>query len=359
MLRRAARLPDPLVGLAPHLRRALRLGLDDRPQPARQPVAAAGVEQDRVEHRAEHVVLALVERAVADPDRPRSGVAREVVPRGLRQVPAAVDPVHDLERAVLVGLEVGDELHELVRLPVEVEEVQRLEREGRVAHPGEAVVPVALTARGLRQGGGQRRHRRPGRHVGEALDRERRALNRVAPAVVRETGPPEPPTPEPRRCREPGVGLVDVLRRRQLLGPRERAVDLVALLDHVPGPHPVTLDADRHVGLEPDRLTCPARIGRVAVLADQRPLRRHAAVIEHGLADQLDLDPAVEAQDRAHQHVVAVLVGRRPGVGRDQCPRRAARPWSGSRARGSTRSASSRSSAGCWSPARTPRPQGG
>ena len=195
--------------------------------------------------------------------------------------------------------------------------MQRLEREGRVAHPGEAVVPVALAARGLGQGGGQRRHRRPGRHVGESLDRQRRALDRVAPAVVREAGPPEPPAPEPRRRREPGVGLVDVLRRRQLLGPRERAVDLVALLDHVPGPHPVTLDADRHVGLEPDRLTRPARIGRVAVLADQRPLRRHAAVVEHGLADQLDLDPAVEAQDRAHQHVVAVVVGRRPGVGRD------------------------------------------
>ena len=196
--------------------------------------------------------------------------------------------------------------------------MQRLEREGRVAHPGEAVVPVALAARRLGQGGRQRRHRRPGRHVGESLDRQRRALDRVAPAVVREAGPPEPPTPEPRRRREPGVGLVDVLRRRQLLGPRERAVDLVALLDHVPGPHPVTLDADRHVGLEPDRLTCPARIGRVAVLADQRPLRRHAAVVEDGLADQLDLDPAVEAQDRAHQHVVAVVVGRRPGVGRDR-----------------------------------------
>ena len=189
VLGRAARLPDPLVGLAPHLHRALRLGLDDRPQPARQPVAAARVEQDRVEHRAEHVVLALVERAVADPHRPRSGVAREIVPRGLGQVAAAVDPVHDLERAVVVGLEVGDELHELVRLPVEVEEVQRLEREGRVAHPGEAVVPVALAARGLGEGRGQRRHRRPGRHVGEPLDRERRALDRVAPAVVRADGP--------------------------------------------------------------------------------------------------------------------------------------------------------------------------
>ena len=52
-----------------------------------------------------------------------------------------------------VALEVGDELHELVRLPIEVEVVQRLERERRVADPGVAVVPVALASRRL----GQRR----------------------------------------------------------------------------------------------------------------------------------------------------------------------------------------------------------
>ena len=62
--------------------------------------------------------------------------------------------------------------------------MQRLEGEGRVPHPGEAVVPVALAARRLGQRGGERRHGRPGRHVGEALDRQRRALDRIAEAVV-------------------------------------------------------------------------------------------------------------------------------------------------------------------------------
>ena len=147
----AARLPDALVGLLPDLRRALGLRLDDRPQPPRQALAAAGVQQDRVQHRAEDVVLALVEGAVADPHRARAGVAGEVVARGLGEVAAAVDPVHDLQRAVLVGLEVGDELHELLGLPVEVQVVQRLQRERAVAHPREAVVPVALAAGCLRQ----------------------------------------------------------------------------------------------------------------------------------------------------------------------------------------------------------------
>ena len=215
MLRLAARLPDPLVGLPPDARGALGLRLDDRPEPPRQPLAPARVEQDRVEHGAEDVVLALVEGAVADPHRAGARVAGEVVARRLGQVAPAVDAVHDLERAVLVRLDVGDELHELVGLPVEVEVVQRLQREGRVAHPGVAVVPVALAARRLRQRGRERGHRRAGRHVGEALDRERRALDRVAPAVVGDARPAEPVAPEARRRGDPRLRLVDVGRARR------------------------------------------------------------------------------------------------------------------------------------------------
>jgi hypothetical protein len=102
------------------------------------------MDEDRVEHRAEDVVLALVERSVSDPHRTRAGVARQVVESRLGEIPSTVDAVHDLERAVLGRLDVGDELHELVRFPVEVEPVQGLQRERRVPHPGVAVVPVAL-----------------------------------------------------------------------------------------------------------------------------------------------------------------------------------------------------------------------
>ena len=197
-------LPDPLVGVAPDLSCALRLRLDDRPQPPRHALAGARMEQDRVEHRAEDVVLALVEGAVADPHRARAGVARELVERLLGEVPPAVDPVHDLERPVRIGLEVGDELHELVGLPVELEPVQRLERERGVAHPCEAVVPVPLAAGRLRKRRGCRGHRRAGRHVGEPLDRQRGALDGLAPAVVDVPGSPEPVAPEDRRWRPSG-----------------------------------------------------------------------------------------------------------------------------------------------------------
>ena len=234
MLRLAARLPDPLVRLAPDLRRALRLTLDDRPEPPRQALALLRVQQDRVEDGAEDVVLALVERAVADAHGPRARVAGQLVARRLRQVAAAVDPVHDLQRPVLGRLDVGDELHELVGLPVEVEVVQRLEGEGRVPHPGVAVVPVPLSARSLGQRGRERGHGRPGRHVREALDRERGALDRVAEAVIRDPGAAEPGAPEADRRVHPRPGLVRVLRRDEARFPGQGAVGALAFLEHVP-----------------------------------------------------------------------------------------------------------------------------
>ena len=76
MLRLAAGLPDALVGLAPDLCGARRLRLDDRPQRTGQSLASLAVKPHGVEHRAENVVLALVERAVADAHGMRSRIAR-------------------------------------------------------------------------------------------------------------------------------------------------------------------------------------------------------------------------------------------------------------------------------------------
>jgi hypothetical protein len=215
----AAGLPDALVGLPPYLGGARGLRLDDRPKAAREALAPDGVKPDRVEDGAEDVVLALVERPVPDPHRPRPGVAREIITRGLGQVPPAVDAVHDLQRAVVVGLQVGDELHELVGLPVQVQPVEGLEREGRVAYPRVAVVPVALAARRLGEGGGERGHRGARRHVRQALDRERGALDRLAEAVIRDPRPSQPGSPEADRGVEQRVGLVDARGRFKALGP--------------------------------------------------------------------------------------------------------------------------------------------
>jgi hypothetical protein len=205
------------------------------------------VEQDRVEHGAEHVVLALVESAVPDPDRPCAGVSREVVERRFGEVPPPVDPVHDLHRAVFGRIDVGDEFHELVGLPVEVEPVERLQREGRVAHPGVAVVPVALPARGLGQRRRQRGHGRSGRHIGQPLDRERRPLNRLAEAVVGDPGATEPVAPEARSGRDSRIRLLDILGSLEPFCPGEGAVRTVAGCERMASPHMVALDAEGEV----------------------------------------------------------------------------------------------------------------
>ena len=117
----AARLPDALVGLAPDIRGAHRLRLDDGPQALRVVAVLLGVQVERVEHRAVDVVLALGPGVVSDPHRPRALVAGEVIERLLGQVALAGNAVHDLQRAVAVALEVSDVLDEVVRLPTEPE----------------------------------------------------------------------------------------------------------------------------------------------------------------------------------------------------------------------------------------------
>ena len=151
-----------------------------------QVVARLRVQVHRVEQRAPHVVLVLAVRAVPDPHRPRALVAREVVERELGDLALAVDRVHDLEVLGARLRDVGDEVEEVVRLPVEPERVEAPQHERGVADPGVAVVPVALPARrlGQRRGGG--RHERAGRRVRQPLQRERGALEVGAPRVVGE-----------------------------------------------------------------------------------------------------------------------------------------------------------------------------
>jgi len=52
----------------------------------------------------------------------------------------------------------------------------------------------------------------------------------------------------------------------------------------------------------------------MAVVADERPLGRLAAVVEDGLADEFDLDASRDALDRADEQVIRVVVGGRAGV---------------------------------------------
>ena len=170
--RLAAHLPHPGVGLVPAA--CGRVGevrhepLDLRVQLA-EPLA---VEPQRVQELAVDVELRLVPGAVAHPHGRRVAPAAQVGEGALREVVLAGDPVHDLERPLGrrgAACRAGHERHEVLRLVGAGADVEGLERQRRVADPGEAVVPVALTADALRESRGGRRDHGAGRAVGEAL----------------------------------------------------------------------------------------------------------------------------------------------------------------------------------------------
>ena len=192
--------------------------------------------------------------------------------------------------------------------------MQRLQGEGRVADPRVAVVPVALTARGFRERGRERCHRRAGRHVGQPLDGQGGALDGLAPAVVGNAAPARASHASSASSLQSRRGVVDVDGNDERLRPRRAR--------RTPC-HPPRAACRARTRLPSmprrksvwSRIVCPRRrVGSVTAAVDQRPSRLCTAVIESGLANQLDLDAAIEALERAHQHVVGVVVGRRPRV---------------------------------------------
>ena len=204
-----ARLPDPLVGLAPHAPGPRNLVGEHRPQAVVDVVVALGVQVHGVQHRAEDVVLALAVGAVAAAAPVASSHSPQLADRDLAQIALAADAVHDLQAAVLVARQVGEVLHEVVRLPVEVERVQAPQRERRVAHPAVAVVPVALAARGLGQRCRQRRDHRAGRRIGQPLQHERGPLQVPAPRMVGVGAGGQPLAPVVAGAGDLGARLLD------------------------------------------------------------------------------------------------------------------------------------------------------
>ena len=129
----------------------------------------------------------------------RAAVTGPVLQRLLLEVRGAVHPVHDVQRATLaadpLGHPVPQPAAELGGLLGEAQPQQRVDGERGIAHPGVAVVPVALPTDLLGQAGGRRRHQPAGRGVGHQLQRDGRAVQHLPPApgvgAAVEPGAPE------------------------------------------------------------------------------------------------------------------------------------------------------------------------
>ena len=290
----AADLPDPLVRLVP---RALEEVEERELQPpgrllGGQP-ALAPLEH-RVHQLAEHVELELVGGGVADPHGRRALVAGQPVELELGQPPLARGPVHDLH----LGGRAGDGAQQPVAPGLRLVHVarvhERLERQRRVAHPAEAVVPVAHAADRLRQRRGRRRDDAAGRPVGQRLQRDQAALDEagVAAADAGARRPLLPPLRRVLRRGEPvdGRGLRLV---RRVPGEDER--HLVAGLQLELGDRGEVAAARRPAGDEVDRVR-PGDRGEAAVGRPAHP--------GHDAAE-------VEAQDELHAHRDAALQAAR------------------------------------------------
>ena len=352
MLGLAARLPDPLVGMRPGVDRRFDLVADQFPVGRRACAAQRFfVQVDRVEQRAPDVVLALVVGAVADPHRLGPAVAAEVVERLLGQLLLAADPVHDLQVGV-VPADVDDEAHEVARLLVEAERVQRPEAEGRVADPAEAVVPVAFAAGRLGQRGGRRGEDRPGRRVGEALQDQRRALQVDAPGVVGEVAVAQPVAPELFGRVEPlerlgGAARAAQARRRPRSSRRSRSRPRAAAACRARrrprASSSMSLVSCSSVPSAPWATASPS--------SPPLQLGRLGAVGEARQALHLHLDLAVDAGHRPQQRAVGLVLGlgREPGPS----PARPTRRSSARRGRRPSRCRSPRSSRSPACPARS------
>ena len=86
----------------------------------------------------------------------------------------------------------------------------------------------------------------------------------------------------------------------------------------MPRPHAVALNPEREVTDEADGLTGAAGVSLLPAPVDECPFGGSPTVVVCGLADELELDFAVDALDSSHEHVVAVVVGRWPRVRRDR-----------------------------------------
>ena len=139
----AANLPDALVGLAPD---GLQMGnerLLERPAARIRSEPRAAADRERVEHFAIGVELQLPDRGVADAHRSCPLIAGQPGDLVFVEPALACDAVHRLHVVRRAGDGAQKPFAPRPRFVEKARARQRQKREGRVAQPAIAIVPVA------------------------------------------------------------------------------------------------------------------------------------------------------------------------------------------------------------------------
>ena len=102
-----------------------------------------------------------------------------------REIMTAVDAVNDLQCAIDLDFTGArfQPFHVGLRFLRESDSEQPIQREGGVANPGVAIVPIPSAADRLGQAAGRRRNNRSGRFEGHQFERQRRSVHHFAPAA--------------------------------------------------------------------------------------------------------------------------------------------------------------------------------
>ena len=193
---------------------------------------------------------------------------------------------------------------------------QRVDREGCVADPRVAVVPVALAADLLGQARRRRGHERTGRRVGHELERHRRAGDHLAPAppVGRAIVPVAPESPWSRGASRSSRRARSALGSAPPVSSMTPVISPALRLPVTRNPSAVEFDLTRALGAVEHRVADAMHGERLVVGDEHRAVAvgghdrvRRPAVVE----SRLDLggERHRAAHDAKHPHQ-SVAVGR-------------------------------------------------
>src|SRR5262245_9906923 len=171
MVPASAHFPDTLVGLLPILTQPIETAPNAYPAVIAEGHNIFVVQVEGIEELPENIQLELAIGTVADSHGPGATIAVQVIEGLLREIVPAVDAVNDLQCGAGINLS-GTRLqpsHEFVGFLRESDPEQPVQREGGVADPGVAIVPISAPAEQLWQTACRRRDHGAGRFEGHEL----------------------------------------------------------------------------------------------------------------------------------------------------------------------------------------------